>query len=115
MELKVAEMLRGETKDLEPVCPFCKHVGAVRIEVHANTGEKVEVPCYLTWCGAHGVTAAARDYKDMPKSEYIQATDGKGGVVSAWSIYGVKCGNPECAYISAPSAFCRPIGPTYRK
>lgn len=90
---------------------MCAHVGAARIDRHADTGREVRLPCYLTWCGAHGVTAAVRGPHKSPALEMVPAPDGV-GFVSAWVGVSVECG--RCGYRSAPSAFCRPTGPTYK-
>lgn len=111
-ELAFAQALAGPIINLEPVCPLCGHVGAHRVDVHRVTGAEHAMPCYLTWCAAHGVTPAVRNHEDMPPYETVRCEDGAGWT-SAWRTRNVRC--DACGYHSSPSAFCRPTGPTYER
>lgn len=108
-EEAVASFLAGPIIDLEPVCPLCGHQGAARLDEHRETGERVYIPCYLTWCAAHGVTAAVRNADDMPRWPSVKSPDSSGYISAAKHPTSVRC--DSCGYHSPPSAFCRPTGP----
>lgn len=110
-ELAVAQALAGPLINVEPICPMCGHRGASRLDEHRETGERVYIPCYLTWSGAHGVTAAVRNPSDMPLWGMVKNPDGAGWVSAAKRPSSVRC--DECEYHSPASAFCRPTGPVY--
>lgn len=107
-EAEAIRGLVGPTYDLEPVCPMCGHMGAGRLEEHRVTKERTVTPCFLSWCGAHGVLAPYRYDAERPRFEMVPNPDGCGHTGARRSV-GVKC--DACGYVSHASAFCTPTGP----
>lgn len=98
-EAAVISALVGPIHDLEPICPLCGNQGAER--VFETPDAEVAVPCFLSWCAAHGVHAPIREGECIPKPG-----EEKGGRM-------IRCS--ACGYWTHPSAFCRPTGPAHRR